>query len=76
MSDAPSAFRQVTRTARKVHKCCECRRQIVVGEKYVYSSGIWSGDPSDFKQCALCNQAFEEATGRSDTDEYPLFFLS
>lgn len=73
MSDAPSAFRQITRTARKVHKCCECRRLIPTGTKYTYSSGIWDGSPSNFKQCINCSLVFSAAGTVSDYDEQPLF---
>jgi len=45
----------MTHKARKVHKCCECRRKIDVGELYERTSGLWrdSGFAS-FKTCAHC----------------------
>jgi len=73
MCDMPEAFRQITRTARKEHKCCECRRKIPKGTKYTYSSGIWDGTASDFKQCLSCSLVFNSAGSVSDNDEMPLF---
>lgn len=58
--DTPSAFQRHPRKARKDHKCCECRCVIAKGEAYEYASGIWDGEPSDFKTCALCVEAREE----------------
>ena len=73
MSDAPSVFRQITRTARKEHKCCECRSVINPGDKYMYSSGIWDGSASDYKQCLICGEASNAATEISEPDEAPAF---
>jgi len=73
MSDAPSVFRQITRTARKEHKCCECRRVIEPGSKYQYSSGIWDGSAHDFKQCINCSLVSNAAAAVSDEDELPEF---
>jgi hypothetical protein len=41
--DAPDAFRQVMRTARIEHRCCECHATIQPGDPYEYSSGVWDG---------------------------------
>lgn len=49
-----SAFRQTERKARKNHTCYECRRVIASGEKYVYESGVWDGQASDYKTCLEC----------------------
>lgn len=73
MSEAPSVFRQITRTARKEHRCCECLRPILAGTKYTYSSGIWDGEPGDYKQCINCSLVFNAAGAVSDDDEQPLF---
>ncbi|MGF6559057.1 hypothetical protein [Erwinia aphidicola] len=73
MSDAPSAFRQITRTARKAHKCCECRRVIEPDSKYQCSSGIWDGSAQDLKQCINCSLVANAAAGVSDEDEFPEF---
>ena len=73
MSDSPSVFRQITRTARKEHQCCECRRKIEPGSKYQYSSGIWDGSAHDFKQCINCSLVANAAADVSDEDELPEF---
>ncbi|NDI85097.1 hypothetical protein [Undibacterium crateris] len=56
MSEIPSAYREVIRTARKEHKCCECRGVIQRGEKYHFHSGIWDGETHSFKVCADCTE--------------------
>lgn len=61
MSEMPSAFRTVTRRARKHHLCCECGTSIAVGDRYQYSSGIWDGEPSDYKQCMNCHEIINAA---------------
>jgi len=40
--------------ARKIHKCCECRDTINVGEKYEYVFGKWDGEIGVFKTCLSC----------------------
>lgn len=59
---APSAFRSVVRKARKAHKCCECHEDINSGDQYQYSSGVWDGEPRDYKQCLNCGVIFEAMT--------------
>jgi hypothetical protein len=66
---APSAFRSVARKARKAHKCCECGEVINIGDQYQYSSGIWDGEPDDFKQCLNCGVIFEAVT-KADYEPY------
>lgn len=56
----PQAFSQTTRRARKRHRCCECRGWIEAGEKYEYASGIWDGEPNDYKTCFGCAQLRKE----------------
>lgn len=51
---AASAHSQVMRTARKEHRCYECRETIKPGDRYEYFSGIWDGKPSAYKTCASC----------------------
>lgn len=46
----------VRRKARKPHKCCECRRPIAAGERYVELSGLWrEGGFATFRWCAHCD---------------------
>ena len=46
--------------ARKPHTCGECRRQIVPGETYERTTGIWDGDLSTYKTCTDCISMREE----------------
>lgn len=48
-------FNQIIRKARKNHNCCECDRQIIVGQEYEYSAGKWEGDLMDYKTCLDCS---------------------
>ena len=52
--EGPTVFVSKYRVARKSHKCHECGRSIVTGEKYLYESGIWEGVPKGFKTCVDC----------------------
>lgn len=67
MCDIPSCFQEITRKARKVHRCCECRGDILPGETYQYVSGIWDGEPYDFKTCSDCASLRSEAESRNRT---------
>lgn len=57
--DAPSAFCETWRIARKAHICCECDGEIAPKERYQYASGVWDGRGMDFKTCAPCAAAKE-----------------
>ena len=63
--DAPSCSVVKTRRARKEHKCCECHGLILPGSRYEYTSGIWDGDPMDFKTCLTCVAIREQYCPRS-----------
>jgi hypothetical protein len=53
--DEPAeVFTSSSPTARKPHKCCECRREIAVGEKYSLDAGRWGGDWQKFRTCGDC----------------------
>lgn len=41
-------------TARKIHKCGECGRDIVPGEKYEYHCGKHEGEFEYYKTCIDC----------------------
>jgi hypothetical protein len=43
-----------TRKAKKLHKCGECRRDILPGEHYEYIAGIWEGALTVHKTCPEC----------------------
>lgn len=51
--ELPIVYHEHTPRARKHHVCCECRRTIAPGAKYVRSTGIWDG-PRTYKTCARC----------------------
>lgn len=64
--DRPSAYKQLLRKARVAHDCCECGGKIAVGETYRFISGIWDGEPAEYKTCEACvsvSQAFIAAHG-------------
>ena len=52
--DSPSVFRQSVHRARKTHQCSDCRDEILQGERYRKSWGIWEGGHETFKTCARC----------------------
>ncbi len=51
--DYPEIYRRHDRKARKVHKCCECGREIRPGEKYNYAWGVWIKS-IEYHRCADC----------------------
>ena len=69
MCDHPQAFRETWRTARKPHRCCECRRVMPPGERYQYISGIWDGHPSMFHTCESCARIREWMIEKMRADE-------
>jgi hypothetical protein len=48
------------RTARKSHKCCECKAEILPGQKYEHVSAKWDGKVSTVKTCILCTKIRDE----------------
>lgn len=50
----PEFLDVLMRTAAKVHKCTECGRDIVPGEKYENVKGKWDGFFDTFKTCVDC----------------------
>ena len=52
--ETASCSKTVHPVARKAHICCECERQIEVGEQYQKVSGIWDGEPETYKTCSEC----------------------
>ena len=88
----PSFFDETRPKARKKHRCCECRGDILPGEHYQKVVGVWSGDFSWFKICGSCEELRDWMRDRGvDScfgniyemlhesglyDEYPLFMLA
>lgn len=53
--DPPSMYEKCrVKSARKLHKCSECRRTINPGEPYENVWGIWDGQSDTFKTCQHC----------------------
>jgi hypothetical protein len=52
--DACEVARSTIRTARKEHRCFECREPILPGQRYEFTSGIFDGDPFSQKICLPC----------------------
>jgi len=50
-SDSPTFYSEKTRKAKKIHKCGECHREILPGEKYLYCCGTWD----NFTQHKICS---------------------
>lgn len=48
------------RTARKVHKCDECGREIERGREYVYRAGIFDRRFDAYRMCVLCAAAEDD----------------
>jgi hypothetical protein len=73
--EAPSCYTASTPTARKPHKCCECRGLITPGEKYHRFSGIWDGEADTYKTCADCQKLREDVCREDDLgiDDMPSF---
>jgi hypothetical protein len=54
MCERPSVSSEEFPKARKKHKCCECHREIAIGEKYQLVKGCWDGEWSKYKTCLPC----------------------
>lgn len=52
--DEPAVAVSAWRTAKRAHRCCECREPINPGERYQHVRGLWDGDWLTFKTCAEC----------------------
>ena len=60
MCDVPSVYGEGARRARKLHFCCECARQIEIGEIYQVAEGIWEDGPQSFHTCVECYEVRED----------------
>ena len=52
--DTTEFYREISRTARKAHTCCECRQIIAPRSTYWYATGKSDGDMWQAKTCATC----------------------
>lgn len=57
MTDPWDYCQESEHTARKEHRCDECYRKILPGERYRRVWGIQVGEPTTIKTCAECNEA-------------------
>lgn len=74
MVEMPSVYGMEQRTARKEHKCCECRGKILPGEKYNYHHGIWEGRAGSFKVCLECDAIRKEVDKNERDPEFRTAF--
>lgn len=59
IDDPFEVFHDATRRARKPHHCCECGRDIGIGDQYWWSTGLFDGHWSTYHQCLHCVAAAE-----------------
>lgn len=52
--DGPTVYRTSTPTARRAHRCDECKGVIQPGERYTTAFGIWEDGGATFKTCGDC----------------------
>lgn len=62
----PTVYSEVVRTARKVHRCCECLAAIDPGDSYQDARGKWEGEFSRYKTCLPCVQWRTRLAAESD----------
>lgn len=58
MSERPTLFDSKVLKSRKLHKCCECRKNILCGQRYLCNRGLWGSRWDEFKQCIRCAKLF------------------
>lgn len=66
--NAPQAYQETYRKARKRHHCYECRTAIEPGTRYWLMSGVWDGKGSSFKVCAVCKALHDFFWAAHETD--------
>lgn len=55
--DPAKVYQTTIRHARKVHKCCECHKEILPGAEYEEVTGIdIDGDPFRHRTCIICKR--------------------
>jgi hypothetical protein len=59
--EPPRVYSAKRLKARKQHRCCECRENILVGETYELASGLYDSSWSNFKTCNQCLAVRERA---------------
>lgn len=56
VDEYPEFYRAEYPTARKAHKCCECKGDILPGQTYLRETGKWDGGIERFKTCLPCQR--------------------
>jgi len=54
-SDPADVYREVTRKARKPHRCGECSATISPGDTYVSAAVVWEGTAESYSFCSACD---------------------
>jgi len=54
--NTPEIYREEYRKARKIHKCCECKKDINPGQEYKYAVGKWEGEFNYYRWCLECDE--------------------
>lgn len=54
IDDECTLLRRTTRTARKEHKCVECRCVITLGQRYEEDVTLFEGEFAVYKTCVIC----------------------
>lgn len=54
--EIPELYSETCASARKAHKCCECKSKISKGDKYWNIKGKWDGQFASYKMCNSCYQ--------------------
>ena len=52
--ESPSIYNVKIVTAKKMHKCCECKESIIPKYKYENATSLWDGKFYTFKTCMRC----------------------
>ena len=58
--DNGEPYSETIRKARKIHVCCECKREIQSKEEYQVATGKWNGNFNTFKTCKDCLSVRDE----------------
>ena len=63
-------FNQKYVTAKKIHKCEFCGKEIQPGERYSYENGVFEGDFFTRKLCPECNSMLNRFCEENEYGEF------
>jgi hypothetical protein len=67
---SPDVYNETERTARKQHRCSECRRdRIRKGDRYFSISGLWDGKWERYRICTRCRWAIRRYNAEVHYDD-------